>query len=324
MRPTRRGVVAGLATLGAFVAGATFGARALNAVAAPALVALGYALVAVWRADRPGVERLVPPPGHPGETRQMRFNVDAGGRVELEDRLPNGLRPRTYAAAITGAGHVEYEMEYARRGAHDIGPLSLRITDPLGLIAETYRYESDKHVLVYPTVTPITDGTPLARLVDQAGMPDRQAFDRLREYAPGDSLRDVNWKTTAKYGDMVVTEFAAEDQGAVSVVGEATADGTGENADAMAGAVASLVVFLLDMGIEVELVVPGGELEAGLGDTHRQAALDLLARTPPGRVSDEAVARADVHVLADGETNVDVRGIGVEYTDLVGGREVAA
>jgi uncharacterized protein (DUF58 family) len=324
MRPTRRGVVAGLATLGAFVAGGTFGARSLNAIAAPALVAIGYALVVVWRADRPSVERLIPAAGYPGETRPMRFNVAADGRVELEDRLPSGLRPGSFSTSVTGDGHVEYDVEYARRGSHAVGPLSLRLADPLGLVTKTYRYQSDKQVLVYPTVTPIADGAPLARLVDQAGMPDRQAFDRLREYAPGDPLRNVNWKTTAKYGDMVVTEFAAEDQGAVSIVGEAVADGRGDNADAMASAVASLVVFLLDVGIEVEVVVPGGDLDAGLGDRQRQAALDLLARTPPGRVGSEAVANADVHVLADSETTVEVRGVGVEYIDLVGDREVTA
>jgi uncharacterized protein (DUF58 family) len=323
MRPTRRGIVVALATLGAFVAGATFGARALNAVAAPSLVALGYALVAVWRADRPTVERIVPPAGHPGDGRTMRLDVAADGRVELEDRLPTGLRPGSFSTAVTGDGHVEYEVEYARRGSHTVGPLTLRVTDPLGLLTRTYRYESTKDVLVYPTVTPITDGAPLARLVDQAGMPDRQAFDHLREYTPGDALRDVNWKTTAKYGDMVVTEYAAEDQGAVSVVGEATPDGSGANADAMASATASIVSYLLDMGIEVELVVPRGDLEAGLGDRQRQAALSLLARTPPGRVSGEAVANADIHVLADGETSVEVRGADVHYADLVDGREAA-
>ncbi|MFC5970857.1 DUF58 domain-containing protein [Halomarina salina] len=324
MRPTRRGVVVGLATVGAFVVGAMFGARALNAVAAPSLIAVGYALVVVWRADRPTVERLVPPPGTPGETRSMRFNVDASGTVDLEDRLSNGLRPDRYTTALTGDGHVEYEVEYASRGAHGVGPLTMRVMDPLGLVVRTFRYESDKEVLVYPTVRPITDGAPLAGLLDRAGMPDRQAFDRLREYAPGDSLRDVNWKTTAKYGDIVVTEFAAEDQGAVSVVGEATADGSGRNADEMASAVASIVSFLLDMGIEVELVVPRGELEAGIGDHHRQTALDLLARTPPGRVGGDAVADADVHVFADGETTVEVRGADVSYSDLVGSGEVVA
>ena len=324
MRPTRRGVVVGLATVGAFVVGALFGARALNAVAAPSLIAVGYALVVVWRADRPTVERLVPPPGSPGATRSMRFNVDADGTVELEDRLPNGLLPDRFSTALTGDGHVEYEVEYGRRGAHPVGPLRIRVMDPLGLVVRTFRYESDKEVLVYPTVRPVTDGAPLAGLVDRAGMPDRQAFDHLREYAPGDSLRDINWKTTAKYGDIVVTEYADEDQGAVTVVGEATADGTGENADAMASAVASIVSFLLDKGVEVELVVPRGELEAGVGDYQRQAALDLLARTPPGRVGGDAVASADIHVFADGETTVEVRGADVHYADLVASPGVVA
>ena len=324
MRPTRRGVVVGVATVGAFVVGALFGARGLNAVAAPSLIAVGYALVAVWRADRPSVERLVPPPASPGGTGRMQFNVEAGGTVELEDRLPKGLRPGRFTTALTGDGHVEYEVEYGRRGAHRVGPLRIRVMDPLGLVVRTFHYESEKEVLVYPTVRPVTDGATLAGLVDRAGMPDRQAFDRLREYAPGDSLRDINWKTTAKYGDIVVTEYAAEDQGAITVVGEATADATGENADEMASAVASVVSYLLNVGIEVEVVVPGGELDAGLGDRQRQTALDLLARTPPGRVSREVVSEADVHVFADGETTVDVRGADVRYADLVAGQGVVA
>ncbi|MFD1511673.1 DUF58 domain-containing protein [Halomarina rubra] len=324
MRLTRRGTLVALATLGAFVAGATFGARALNAVAAPSLVAFAYAVVVVWRTDQPRVERLIPPAGHPGETRRMQFNVATSGTAELTDRLPAGLRPRSHTTPLLGDDHVEYDVEYARRGAHAVGPLTIRITDPLGLVARRFRYENDKEVLVYPAVTAITDGGALAGLVDQSGMPDRQAFDRLREYAPGDPLRDVNWKTTAKYGNLVVTEYAAEDQGAVTVVGEATPDGTGDNADAMADAVASIVTYLLDVGIEVEVAVPGGELPAGVGDRQRQAALDLLARTPPGQVGTDAIANADVHVVAEGETTVEVRGADVRYADLVGGRGVTA
>lgn len=325
MRLTRRGyAVVGVVVL-ALALGAWFGERALNAIVAPAVVALALAAAQAYRADEPSVERIVPAPGFPGDVRTVRLNVDVDGTAVVRDRLGDGLSPRSVQRTIAGETSVEYEVELRERGAHDLGPVAVTVRDVFGLVTREFDAGATGNVLVYPRVVPLGNPGAFAGLVDREGSRDRQAFDALREYVSGDSLRDVHWKTSAKRGndDLVVMEFAAEDEGGVAVVGEAPDDGEGRNADAMAEATASVVAYLLDHGVEVELAVPAGSLDPGLGDRHRREVLELLAVTPPGRVSPADVEDAEVVVTAEGgEATVEVLGQTVPFDRLTG--EVAA
>ncbi|WP_254537066.1 DUF58 domain-containing protein [Halomarina litorea] len=329
MMLTPRGIVVALAAVGAFAVGTMFGQPGLNAVAAPALIGLLVGFVQVWRADRPTVERIAPTAGFPGDVRTMRLDVTASGPVTVRDRLGDGLRPTAHVASLGGGGRVEYDLEFARRGVHEVGPTTVTLRDALGLFTHDYVYRNTDDVLVYPSVQPVTAGGVFAGLVERAGSPERTAFDSLREYVPGDALRDIHWKSSAKRDDIVVVEFAAEDEGAVSVVAEATPGPDGTNADAMATAAASVVAHLLDAGVEVSLVAPGGRLDPGIGERQRRAAFELLARTPPGRVDSETLEGADVRIVADGETTVSVGGQRVPFDHVADGsvrlgREVPA
>ncbi len=317
-------MVVGL-TLLAFVLAATFGQGALNALAAPALIALAAGVVQMRYAGRPSVDRIVPAPGFPGETRTMRVHVDASGPTTVTDRLGYGVRPRRSVHELAGSRTVAYDVDLVERGAHEVGPLTVTVRDALGLFERTYEATTDEQLLVYPEVERVAPGGYFTGLVDRAGTTERQAFDTLREYAPGDALRDIHWKTSAKrQGDFVVMEFADEDSGTVALACEAVAGDRGRNADAMAAATASIVAYLLNEGVEVSLVTPGGSLDRGLGDRQRLAALELLARTPPGHLSTADLDRADVRVHADaeGRVTVDIQGRTVAYDDLRTGREV--
>ncbi|MFC7156359.1 DUF58 domain-containing protein [Halomarina halobia] len=325
MRPTARGVTVVVIAALAFVFAATFGQEGLNAVAAPALIALLAGAVQVRSGGRPEVERMVPAPGFPNDARTMRIRVDANGPATVTDRLGRGLRPREYVREISGATTVEYEFDLVHRGAHDVGPLTVTAYDALGLFERTYRFSTDERVLVYPEVRPVTPGGAFAEIVDRTGTTERQAFDDLREYAPGDALRDIHWKSSAKrQEEFVVMEFADEDTGTVAIACEAAAGDRGRNADRMATATASIAAYLLDHGVEVALTTPGGHLDRGLGDRHRLAVLELLARTPPGRLGAADLDRADVRVSADarGRVTVDVRGRTVSFDDIAADRGV--
>jgi uncharacterized protein (DUF58 family) len=171
-------------------------------------------------------------------------------------------------------------------------------------------------MLVYPSVEPIADRAVFAGLVERAGADDRDAFDRLREYTSGDALRDINWKASAKKpdGEFVVTEFAAQDEGGISIVAESEA-GYG---DEMATAAASVAGYLLDADLLVDVTSPSGEVETGRGEEHRDQVLELLARTRAGRVGGNRGERADVHVFAEEDgTRVRVRETTHRFETLV-------
>jgi uncharacterized protein (DUF58 family) len=304
MRPTRRGVGVLVVAALALVLGVGYGARSLDAVLVPSLVAVAIGVVQVLRRDRPVVRRTKPVPGFPGETRTVGVEVESNLPCDVDEGTGEGVRAIDPDARLAGDGAYEYEIELLDRGEHALGPATVLQRDTLGLVYHATHVRATTPVLVYPRVEPVADRAAFAGLVERAGTQDRDAFDRLREYSSGDSLRDINWKASAKQpeGEFVVTEFAAQDEGGISIVAESE---TG-HADEMATAAASVAGHLLDADLLVDVVAPGGEVETGRGEEHRGRVLELLARTGAGRIGGNRGDRADVHVFA-GEDGTTVR-----------------
>ncbi|WP_049903986.1 DUF58 domain-containing protein [Halococcus agarilyticus] len=315
MRPTRRAIaLAGVCTLGFWLAGA-FGARSLNAVVVPGLVALAAGAIQLRLADRPTIDRRQPTAGFPGDSRTIAIEIDADSaltaRIEetVDDDLGTDFSPTKRALPTT----VEYDVELEERGEYRLGPLTLAVTDVLGLFTKEFTYAKRTPVLVYPECYRLAGVE--GRFGGHDPFDDREAFDELREYVPGDSLRDVHWKSSAKRDDLVVMEFdSTADATGVTVVAEAVAGYD----DAMASAAASVVTHLLDAGLAVGLTYPGGRIERAGGEPQRERVLRTLARAGPGRADDPD---ADVHVFADaGGTRVTVEDRETPFDRLTGAR----
>ena len=325
MRPTLRGVGVALVAVAAFAMAATGGARALNAIAAPAVVVLLVGAVQMLRVGGASVDRPDVRAGFPGEHRTVSLDIDGRGVARVEDDLP-GDAAGTYELGTTLPDTVSYELTLADRGEWTLGPARLVVTDTLGLFRTTVDTEATATLLVYPQLHDLSGHDAFAGFFEQTSVPDRQAFDGLREYAPGDPLRDVHWKSSAKRGDgdLVVKEFVGETARGTIDVAASAAPG---HADAMASAAASLALLALEAGYSVRVVCPAGELPAGHGDEHRRHVLELLARTEAGYPDERARERADVLVEADG-TGVSARIGGRRHSlDVSGdgdGRAVAA
>lgn len=314
MQLTRRGwAVLAIGVFAEVMAGA-FGARSLNAVAAPAVVALLFGAVTLYRRDAPSVSRRRPHPGFPGETRTVWLDVDADGPCTVRDRTPDALTARGATIELAAGGETSYSLELLKRGEHRLGPAEVTERDPLGVVVRTTSVAATTPVLVYPDVRAIAPNRTFAGLVERAGTPERQAFARLREYVPGDALRDVHWKSSAKRadGDLVVTEYADEDEGGVTIAVE----GETGHGDPMASAAASVAVYMLDAGLAVGLATPTGDLSQRKGDEHREEILELLARVSAGRVGDRV--KTDVRISADSSgVTVEAGDARFPFTDLL-------
>lgn len=294
MRPTRRAVVlVGICALAIWLA-SRFGARSLNAVVVPALVVLGAGVVQLVFTDRPTVHRRRPVPGFPGETRTVEIEVETDDPLpaRITDRIDSELRTSFSGVTRSLPTSIDYEITLESRGEQRLGPLTLVVRDVLGLWTKTFEFPKRTPVLVYPE----TDDIPGTRIFGGSTRfsDDREQFDELREYVPGDSLRNVHWASSAKRDELVVMEFDA----AIDVTGLAIAAGsTAGYADEMATAAASVATTLLDAGLAVSLSFPGGEIERDGGESQRERVLAALARTGHGRVD----ADADIRVFADAD-----------------------
>ena len=301
IRPTRRGGAVALIALFAFALGAAAGARSLNAVVVPALVALVAGSVQLARADSPTLERTVPKPGFTGERRTVEVAVDSSVPCTVTDAVGDGATAVESPGTTLGhGGQFTYDVELEHRGAYELGPASCRLTDSLGLFSRTTESTETGRGLVYPDVYEVThDGVDV--LVRRILGDDRASFDRLREFGPGDTMRDIDWRASARQpgNDFLVAEYESYGRtDHVRIVGESALG----SATAMATGVASLVAHLHDNGISVVVTVPSGEQVAHPGEL--EPVLWLLAVTGDGWVDGPSRTRADVRVLGKGGSAV--------------------
>lgn len=325
MRPTRRGYAVAAAVVVAAASASLFGARGLNAIAAPGVVALAYATLSVWRVDEPAVDRELPRRAQQGSSVSvtLEFDVDRPFSARLTDPVGEGLAAAGNDRAVTvGGDPVRYELFCRRRGDRTVGPATIEARDVLGLVSRTFELDGTADVLVRPPVYPLSGPRADELVWTFGGGDDRQQFDFLRHYRRGDPLRDIHWPSSAKVPDegLVVKHFST-DEGAssVRVAGESAVG----HADEMAAATSSLAVHLLAAGLRVELATADTHLDGRGGAEQRERVLDALGRTRGGSLREADRRDADVLVSADGDGVTVTLADAVAPFTAVAGREVS-
>ncbi|MBI2165289.1 MAG: DUF58 domain-containing protein [Chloroflexi bacterium] len=103
-----------------------------------------------------------------------------------------------------------YEILPTGRGYHKIGPSFITTGDIFGLFPAEKRVEEESYILVFPRVVPLPDLglVPRRPLGDFRGGPpfyyDTARPAGVRDYQPGDPLKQVDWKATARLGALQV------------------------------------------------------------------------------------------------------------------------
>ena len=101
-----------------------------------------------------------------------------------------------------------FTLRPTERGFHQFGPASIKSADLLGAFPRTIEDEGKDHLVVFPAVLPLEDlGLPSDRPFGERRGGDRVFEDPLRiagmrEYRPGDPLKRIDWKATARSGDL--------------------------------------------------------------------------------------------------------------------------
>ncbi len=100
-----------------------------------------------------------------------------------------------------------------RRGRYQLGPLTIRSGDPLGIFEVTRVIPRTSAILVYPATVDVP-GFQLPEGYIPGGEATRHRTHYLttnvatvREYAPGDSFNRIHWRSTARTGRLMVKEF---------------------------------------------------------------------------------------------------------------------
>ncbi|HEX3878145.1 MAG TPA: DUF58 domain-containing protein [Bryobacteraceae bacterium] len=141
-------------------------------------------------------------------TVMARLSATAASAVTLEypaEELP--LAP--------GASALDWQCTVSERGDHASGALYLEGRSPLGLWQVRGRRENACVIRSYPNMRDRASAELFYRTAQVGQQRRRQIgkgreFEHLRQYMPGDSFEDVNWKATARRGIPVVKQYQVE------------------------------------------------------------------------------------------------------------------
>lgn len=229
--------------------------------------------------------------------------------------LPNADWPARIGPIVGCAEHVPVGKEVtvrtratprARGIAHFTG-VRVWTTFPFGLTKKSVTFAAPGEVLIHPFVAELRP--PAELLIAGRGEVGRRLrrgrtgdeFYSLREYAHGDSVRQVAWRPTARLGRVVVREAASHPGRRVWVGVVASV----ANADACVSAVAGLAREALRAGLEVGVLGAAGDARLGTspraGERHLERCLDVLAVIETGVIPAlaEVGERDEVLVVSD-------------------------
>ncbi len=114
----------------------------------------------------------------------------------------------------------QFTVTPGERGFHQVGPGMLRSADLFGLLPRSVPFESLEHVIAYPSAPPLESlaapaDRPLGGLKGRNKLfEDPARIAGLRGYRPGDPLKRIDWKATARLGELQsrVYEASADPQ----------------------------------------------------------------------------------------------------------------
>jgi len=252
-----------------------------------------YRLACSRRLDPPRV-----PAGQPTVVTARLENVSRLRTAILlaEDVTPYSLgsRPRFVLDEIEPGGNRElsYQIRSDARGKFTIGPLRVRVADAFGLVEISRSFSTTSTLVVTPKIYPLPraaapsswlgEGDGGMRTISAIGEDDAAP----RAYQNGDALRRVHWRSTARYGELMVRREEHQWRNSASVFLDTRRSahaGSGSSAtfEFAVSAAASIGAHLTGEGFRARLITEAGEI-APRG-TFQDTLLDMLAVISPSR-----------------------------------------
>ncbi|MCW2847576.1 MAG: hypothetical protein JWR90_1550 [Marmoricola sp.] len=200
-----------------------------------------------------------------GSTLHIELSV-RGGLVPLVHpvvRLLGDVGARTVRLPLVLPGRTReevYEEPAGLRGIFALGPVEHVQADVLGFARRTRTWGASSALWVRPRVL-VPREFSLGGVFDLEGLPSDQmsmsdlAFHALREYVPGDDLRNVHWRSSAKADKLLVRQYLESRSlhAAFVVDDDPSAYATAEEFETAVSVAASLALRALADGFEVDV-----------------------------------------------------------------------
>lgn len=214
-----------------------------------------------------------------GQPARVTLSLTNEGRMPngvllLEDHVPYvlGTRPRFVLEGVSSGWKqsVTYQVRSDVRGRFEVGPMTVRVTDPFGLVELGRAFRTTVPLTVTPRTVALPH-IPLGGAWTGSGDNRPRAFATgsaedvtVREYRRGDELRRVHWRSSARVGELMVRREEQPWQSRATLFLDNRAQahrghGIASSLETAVAAAASIAVHLTHRGFTVRLVTATGE-----------------------------------------------------------------
>lgn len=156
-------------------------------------------------------------PFHEGQPGVLHVGVENAGQAEVRDvdllrlsrndTVMQAGEGQVLAARQTSMLHLPLEAGSVRRGRHPVGKLALRSGYPFNLFITRVFSIRAETILVWPAAEAHAPSWPQDSLSQKRKTRRGEDVIGLREHQPMDCARTIDWKQSAKAGEIVVREF---------------------------------------------------------------------------------------------------------------------
>lgn len=142
--------------------------------------------------------------------------------LEIIDEIPVQFQKRDvlFKTALTSRQHklLNYLLRPTKRGEYEFGYLRVYVQSPLKIISRRYNFEQAETLPVYPSFLLMRkyELMAISNRLNEIGIKKirrlghSMEFEQIKNYVPGDDYRTVNWKATARQGDLMVNNYTEE------------------------------------------------------------------------------------------------------------------
>lgn len=317
-RLTRTGVVAVITVIPMWLIGFIIAGTALYVFAYGMFLLIGVSyLLAPRRLKLEGEREGLFPRASEGDRLDVQVKLTARRRIStfvLEERVPEKLGHSIRVPIPKLASGKElihrYSVRCSRRGVYQLGPLVAITSDPLGLTQRENVVAKEFELLVHPKIEFVSD-RPLTRQFEEPPIrppvskpwPSGMEFYGMREYVPGDDVRRIVWRASARTGTLMIRESEQGITDHVTIIldtdrGSHSKDGdVSESFEMGVRAAASLGVRHVREGYEIRCESNSGTMTRPLRGLHAQLPLlDAFSRIEMTR---DPLSKVIMRLIAD-------------------------
>jgi uncharacterized protein (DUF58 family) len=177
---------------------------------------------------RKGIQahRIIPSRLSNGDENKIRIEMENGYDFKVQcqviDELPSQLQERKWIRHLDMEAQTSSAFEYwirpNERGEYEFGNINVYVEGPLRLSKRRYLFQQEETVKVYPSYIQmkryqlVATGTHLQQtgVKRMRKLGHSMEFEQIKEYVRGDDYRTINWKATARRGDLMVNNYTDE------------------------------------------------------------------------------------------------------------------